>query len=181
MYCMLHALIYTCFAALWKLCRSDLTAHFHPRNLMTSYPNEGNSSVNGQMGMIPFWAGVVQMDCSLPQPHPIVLASVTGQSSNSCRGASNKWLLEKPPKDVGRQSGCFMRARLLLAVIFSIPYPPLKISFTEMLVCIFIGISLKAKCFDFKSRKIECHSTPIRFLEYEKCKRVRGIKIRHSA
>lgn len=121
------------------------------------------------------------MDCSLPQPHPIVLASVTGQSSNSCRGASNKWLLKKKKKDGGRQSGCFMRARVLFAVIFSIPYPPLKISFTEVLVCIFRGISLKAKCFDLKSRKIECHSTPIRFLEYEKCKRVRGIKIRHSA
>ena len=121
------------------------------------------------------------MDCSLPQPHPIVLASVTGQSSNSCRGASNKWLLKKKKKGWRKAVRVLYESQGAVCCNIFHPLPSLKISFTEVLVCIFIGISLKAKRFDLKSRKIECHSTPIRFLEYEKCKRVRGIKICHSA
>lgn len=68
-------------------------------------------------------------------------------------------------RDRGRHGDLW--ARILFAVIFSILYPPLKINFTEVLVCIFIEVSLKAKCSDLKkilkkfkkSRKIECYST----------------------
>lgn len=68
-------------------------------------------------------------------------------------------------KDGGREPGCFMRARVLLAVIFSILYPPLKISFTEVLVCIFIDVSLKAKCSDLKIGKLNV-TQPSLLLEY---------------
>lgn len=71
-----------------------------------------------------------------------------------------------------------MRARKLVSVIFSILCPPLNISFTEVLVCIFIEVSLKAKCFDLKSRKIKRHSTHL-LLECRRCHWVRGIKICH--
>lgn len=53
------ALTYTCIGALRKLNSFDLTEHFHPHTVMTSYPNEKNSSVNGQMGKMPLlgWSG----------------------------------------------------------------------------------------------------------------------------
>lgn len=87
-----------------------------------------------------YWAGVVQMDCSLPQPHPLVGFSYRSEF-NFCRDAGNKWLLKKKKKikDGGKETGCFMRARVALCCvifIFSILYPPLKISFTE--ACAFL-------------------------------------------
>lgn len=65
----------------------------------------------------------------------------------------------KDGKAGGRETGCFIRARALFAVIFSILYPPLKISFTEVLVCIFNRRFFESQVLRFKSRKIECHST----------------------
>lgn len=44
-----------------------------------------------------YWAGVVQMDCSLPQPHPLVGFSYRSEF-NFCRDAGNKWLLKKKKK-----------------------------------------------------------------------------------
>lgn len=49
-----------------------------------------------------YWDGVVQMDCSLPQPHPIVGFSYRSEF-NFCRDAGNKWLLKK--KNQGWRKG----------------------------------------------------------------------------
>lgn len=72
-----------------------------------------------------YLTGVVQMDCCLPQPHPIS----SGQSSTSAM------MLVKEKKKQTWRKGDLMGARVLFAVIFSICYPPLKTSFTN--VCAF--------------------------------------------
>lgn len=81
----LHAaLIYTCISALLKL---DLTERLHPRTGMTSYPNEKNSSVNGQMGKIPLLgrSGANGLLFTTTTPHCVVQLQVRVQLLPWCR------------------------------------------------------------------------------------------------
>lgn len=135
--------------------------HFHPRNVTTSYPNEENSGVKGQMGNISIlgWSGANGLLFTACTTHCVAVSYRS--EFNSCRDAGNKWLLQKKNETKkktmqagGRETGCFMAARVTFAVIFSILYSPLKISFTEVPVCIFIDVSLKAKCSDLKVGKL---------------------------
>lgn len=69
---------------------------------------------------------------------------------NSCCAVCNKsffFFYIRDGEGGGRETQCFTGAEGLSVVIISILYPPLKICFTEALVCIFIDISWKAKCF----------------------------------
>lgn len=67
-----------------------------------------------------YWAGVVQMDCSLPQPHPLVGFSYRSEF-NFCRDAGNKWLLKKKKKSrmAERRQGALWEPGWLCAVLFS--------------------------------------------------------------
>lgn len=102
------------------------------------------------MGSISLLGSSGSNGCSSPQPHLIVLASITGQSSTlAALSAINLFFFFyiRDGEGGGRETQCFTGAEGLSVVIISILNLPLKICFTEALVCIFIDVSWKAKCF----------------------------------
>lgn len=134
---LLHAAVtYTCINALPKLYISDLTVQPTPTLWWHhSLPaNEKNSRVNGQMGRISLLGCSGSNGCSSPQPHLIVLASITGQSSTLAVLSAINLFPTPGMERVEEGSQCFTTAEGQSAVIISVLNPPLKICFTETLV-----------------------------------------------
>lgn len=111
--------------------------------LTVSYPNEKNASANVMICLCKMFFSF--------KPQPQMIGFSYRSEFNFCNDSSNKLFLEEK-KTIINNGGeeIFLRTKVVYGLIFSIFYPPLKISFTG--VRAFLGCFFKC-CSELKAGK----------------------------